>query len=93
MIIAWSGWGWVTFPILILGLVIGSAVGEGLANNENLGGAVGGFVSCLVLWFWGRHLNRYNREHTMWAVPMHWWGVTFILFGAGTGLLVALYTT
>ncbi len=91
MYIVWSGWGWLTFPILMLGLAIGSVVGEDVFGRENLGGTAGGFVSCLVLWVWGRRLNTYGREHTMWAVPMHWWGAFFLFFGAATYALVVLY--
>ncbi len=93
MTFVWSGWGWATFPLVILWLMGGSAAGDHFFGNENLGGAVGGFASCLVLWFWGRHLNRYGNEHTMSAVPMHWWGASLLLFGVATAVLVELYPT
>ncbi|MFJ5265143.1 hypothetical protein ACIQAC_32235 [Streptomyces sp. NPDC088387] len=86
MIVAWSGLGWLTFPILFVGIAIGSVGG-----SQTLGPAIGGAVACVVLWFWGRHLNRFGRDHTMWAVPMHWWGASLLAFGAGTTLLVLLY--
>ncbi|MEE1752939.1 hypothetical protein [Streptomyces sp. SP18CS02] len=91
MVIAWSGVGCLTFPIVVLGLVGGGAMGDRLLGNETLGGALGGGAACLVLWFWGRYLNRNGDEHTMWAVPMHWWGAFFLLFGAATAMFVLLY--
>ncbi|WP_328363887.1 hypothetical protein OG800_31505 [Streptomyces sp. NBC_00445] len=85
IIIAWSGLGLLTFPILVIGIVIGSLIGP------NWGPLIGGSAACLVLWFWGRNLNRYGRDHTMWAVPMHWWGASLLVFGWATALFAVLY--
>ncbi|MEV1077122.1 hypothetical protein AB0I98_02515 [Streptomyces sp. NPDC050211] len=85
IIIAWSGLGLLTFPILVIGIVIGSLMGP------NWGPLIGGSAACLVLWFWGRNLNRYGRDHTMWAVPMHWWGASLLVFGWATALFAVLY--
>ncbi|WP_461061310.1 hypothetical protein [Streptomyces pseudoechinosporeus] len=85
--ITWSGLGWLTFPILVIGMTIGGLTGPG----PNWGPLIGGSAACLVLWFWGRHLNRYGREHTMFAVPMHWWGASLLAFGWATAVFVVLY--
>ncbi|MDT0385990.1 hypothetical protein [Streptomyces dubilierae] len=87
LIIAWSGLGWLTFPILVIGTVIGALA----VPDPNWGPLIGGSTACLVLWFWGRKLNRYGRDHTMWAVPMHWWGASLLAFGWATVLLAVLY--
>ncbi|WP_344016820.1 hypothetical protein [Streptomyces thermospinosisporus] len=79
----------MTFPIIMLSPVIDGSAGGSLFDNETLGAVAGKIVSCLVVWVLGRRLNRDGNEHTMRAVPMQWWAVTFVVSGGAVAVFVA----
>jgi hypothetical protein len=81
-IIWWRGWG--LMAIVAVFLPLGSCVGlldthEGLAFLLCGITLVAGGVAC---WVCGRRWNHTTTEHSLYFIPLQYWGLAYILFGA-----------
>ena len=82
MILIWRGWG--LMAIVAVFLPLASCAGlidshQGLAFLLAGLTLLGGGVAC---WVCGRRWNRPTTEHTLYGIPLQYWGAAYVLFGA-----------
>ena len=49
---------------------------------------LGGGIACLIL---GRRGNRVQIEHSMYWIPLEFWGLIWIVFGAVTAIMFVVW--
>ena len=95
--IVWSGWGFVSVLIFLLGLLLGAAMGNaGLPEGYAIG--IGLLIGAAGNWFAGQALNDpargrelidaktgqrviYRPNHSLFWVPIQWWSVVAAIGG------------
>lgn len=94
LVIGWSGWGWLTLPLLTAGLVLGFVI---IASfDPTLADVVGTaciFSGCVPTWILGRRLNRYGPDHTLYGIQMQTWAVVYLVAGLFLTALVLVELT
>ena len=88
MFVDWRGWGPLALVALFLpllsciGLIDKNPLWFGLVCGLAL---LGGGVIC---WTCGRHWNRLATEHSVYGIPLQYWGMLYMAFG---GLLLLTF--
>jgi|SRR5262245_8386362 len=82
MIFVWRGWGLLALVALFLPLA--SCAGL-MDTRPALGMLIGGLTLVAggaACWMLGRRWNRAGTEHSLYFVPLQYWAVPYVLFGA-----------
>jgi hypothetical protein len=82
IIVIWRGWGWLAVAALVLPLAVCGSV-------EDTRPGLAPFLAGLALaaagagcWVWGRRWNRGAARHSLYFVPLHYWGLAYMAVGA-----------
>jgi hypothetical protein len=82
MIIVWRGWGLLAVAVLAAPLTVcGARAGlppELVPVLAGLALAAAG-AGC---WVWGRRWNRGSIRHSLYFVPLQYWGLAYVALGA-----------
>ena len=76
MIIVWRGLGFLVPIFVVLSLLVTSR----FPQHQSLAGGLALLVSAAVLWPIGHKLNRQQKLHTLFWIPMQYWGVVLGVF-------------
>lgn len=89
--IVWSGFGFLTAVLALLGLLIGNSLPGSIPYHASIGILLGAVVN----WFVGKKLNntpgrilvdeetgerlQYKRKHTFFWIAMEWWSIILVV--------------
>lgn len=82
MFLIWRGWGLMALVALFLPLASCAGLMDTRQGLAFLAGGitlVGGGVAC---WVYGRRWNRPVTEHSLYFIPLQYWGLVYMLLGA-----------
>ena len=76
MLIVWRGLGFLVPLVVLLSLLISAK----FPANPTLAGGIALFVSAALIWAIGTRLNRQVKVHTLFWIPMQYWGIVMGIF-------------
>jgi hypothetical protein len=81
MIIIWRGWGLMAVAVLAAPLAV---CGASVGMHRNLVPVLAGLVLAAAgvgCWVWGRRWNRGAVHHSLYFVPLQYWGLAYMAVG------------
>lgn len=91
MFIVWRGYGFFALAVAVLPLAACAGLMDYHPQVALLAaglGMLGGGIVCLIL---GRRGNRVQVEHSMYWIPLEFWGLIWIVFGAVTAIMFVMW--
>jgi hypothetical protein len=66
-----------------MGIIGPLAIADMLKLSNSVGSVViyvGAMLDAILIWFWGRALNKRGKLHTFYFIPMEYWAVLPVAF-------------
>lgn len=76
MIIVWRGLGFLVPVFVVLSLLVTSR----FPQHQSLAGGLALLASAAILWPIGHKLNREQKVHTLFWIPMQYWAIVLAVF-------------